>query len=612
VSGPAQEAPHEEAPHEEAPHGEAPHGEAPHGEAPHGEAPQEAEGRTPLQEPAWLWLSPRSLVVRPVMDLIRLLPFLLGLLYLRSRGGSANYWGAAFAAFAIVTSTVRWLTTRYRITDERIYVRRGLLSQKVLSVARDSVRTVDLTAHVLYRILGLRRVAIGTGRNDRREGESFRLDALTLARAEELRTLLLAVPAPAGTALPGHGGVALRGTAAGGAGPGSQGPGSQGPGDAAGDVAAGDRLARDGGAGRAPGDTAGDTAGNARGAAGTGAVVTGETEIVRLSLAWIRFAPLTLTGLVILGVAFGVVAQFNDAAHVNLAKIGPVHSLIARFSALPLGPRILTAALLVAFCLVVISTVGYIAVFWHFRVVRQDEGTLRVSRGLLSTRATTIDMRRLRGVEISEPLLLRAARGARCIAITTGLRVGRGAERGGSLLLPPAPRQVAREVAAEVLGVPVQLCTGPLVRHGPAARRRRYNRAVGGSALIVIAVTVLGQAAHLPAWTWLSWLILLPLAAVLAADRYRSLGHRLTAGRLVTSQGTLVRRRSILATEGIIGWRIHQSWFQRRQGLVTLTATTAAGRQHYEARDVPMAQALAVAAAATEDLVRPFLVAVSD
>ncbi len=542
------------------------------------------------------------------MDLIRLLPFLLGLLYLRSRGGSANYWGAAFAALAIVTSIVRWLTTRYRITDERIYVRRGLLSQKVLSVARDSVRTVDLTAHVLYRILGLRRVSIGTGRNDRREGESFRLDALTLARAEELRTLLLAVPVAAGTARPGPGSVATRGAVAGGAGPGG--------------ALTGEHLARDGGAGQASGDTAGnargvagnarDTAGNARGTAGTGTMVTGETEVVRLHLTWIRFAPLTLTGLVILGVAFGFVAQFNDAAHVNLAKIGPVHSLIARFSALPLGSRILTATLLVAFCLVVISTVGYIAVFWHFRVVRQDEGTLRVSRGLLSTRATTIDMRRLRGVEISEPLLLRAARGARCIAITTGLRVGRGAERGGSLLLPPAPRQIARQVAAEVLGVPAQPCAGPLVRHGPAARRRRYNRAVGGSALIVVAAIALGRAAHLPAWTWLSWLILLPLAGVLAADRYRSLGHRLTASRLITSQGTLVRRRSILATEGIIGWRIHQSWFQRRQGLVTLTATTAAGRQHYEARDVPMAQALAVAAAATEDLVRPFLVAVSD
>jgi putative membrane protein len=72
-----------------------------------------------------------------------------------------------------------------------------------------------------------------------------------------------------------------------------------------------------------------------------------------------------------------------------------------------------------------------------------------------------------------------------------------------------------------------------------------------------------------------------------------------------------VRRRSILATEGIIGWRIHQSWFQRRQGLVTLTATTAAGRQDYSAHDVPAAIALSVAAAATADLVSPFLSTIS-
>jgi putative membrane protein len=40
---------------------------------------------------------------------------------------------------------------------------------------------------------------------------------------------------------------------------------------------------------------------------------------------------------------------------------------------------------------------------------------------------------------------------------------------------------------------------------------------------------------------------------------------------------------------------------------VTLTATTAAGRQHYDVRDVPVADALAVAAAATPDLVGPLL-----
>jgi putative membrane protein len=521
----------------------------------------------------WLRLSPRSLVVRPFTDLLRLLPVLLGLLFLHSRGGGTNYWGLAVAGIAVGGSIVRWLTTRYRITDDRVYVRRGLLSQKVLSVARDRVRTVDLSAHVLYRMLGLRRVAIGTGRNDRREGESFRLDALTLADAEALRAMLLAGTAGAVPA------ARLSEPAA---------------------SPAGDTLLA--------GDTglAGDTQPAAPAARSAGQAGR-ETEIVRLHPAWIGFAPLTLTGLVIIGVFVGFILQFSDEAHVNLVATRPVRSLTVDLTTLSLAPRILTAALAVAFCLIVISTAGYIAVFWNFRLVRQREGTLRTTRGLLSTRATTIDASRLRGVEISEPLLLRAARGARYIAITTGLRVGRGAERGGSLLLPPAPRRFARAVAAEVLGVSAAVCAGPLIAHGPRAMRRRYLRALAGSALIIAAVAVACVVWHGAAWIWLSSLALLPLAAALAADRYRSLGHALADGRLVTCTGSLVRRRSILATEWIIGWRIHQSWFQRRQGLVTLTATTAAGRQHYDVRDVPAAEALAVAATATPGLAGPLL-----
>ena len=102
-------------------------------------------------------------------------------------------------------------------------------------------------------------------------------------------------------------------------------------------------------------------------------------------------------------------------------------------------------------------------------------------------------------------------------------------------------------------------------------------------------------------------LALLPVAVLIAADRNRSLGHLLTGEWLVTRFGSLARRRSILGTDAIIGWRIHQTWFQRRQGLLTLTATTAAGHQHYSVRDVPVEVGLAVATAATGDLVRPFL-----
>ena len=60
------------------------------------------------------------------------------------------------------------------------------------------------------------------------------------------------------------------------------------------------------------------------------------------------------------------------------------------------------------------------------------------------------------------------------------------------------------------------------------------------------------------------------------------------------------------------GRTVNQVQSERRQGLVTLTATTAAGRQHYAVQDVPVAEALAVATAATGDLVRPFLLSGGD
>jgi putative membrane protein len=493
---------------------------------------------SPPEEPAWLWLSPRSLVVRPVTDLIRFIPVLVGVLFFGSARGSGSYWGFGFAALAIVTSLVRYCTTRYRITAERIYLRHGLLNQEVLSVSLDRIRSVDLSAHVLYRVLDLRRVMVGTGRNDRREGENIRLDALRRADAEALRAALLTAPPAA--------------------------------------------------------------------APRTEATTHASTELARLHPAWVRYAPLTLTGLVIVGVVIGSGFQVIDATHLDPGAIGPVHRLAVRFGDLPAAQQVIAGALAAAILLMALSVAGYVALFWNFRLSRPDPGVLRVSRGLLSTRTTTIDTRRLRGAELSEPLLLRLAGGARCLAITTGLRVGHGAERGGSLLLPPAPRAAARDVAAAVLQVPADLFTGALTRHGPAARRRRYVRALGGAVAVIAVAAALAIAGIVPAWAAALALIGLPLAAALAADRYASLGHRLAGGWLITATGTLVRRRSVLSVDGIIGWRIHQSWFQRRQGLVSLAATTAAGRQHYVAHDIPVGEALAVASAATGDLLAPF------
>ena len=550
-------------------------------------APSGASGR-PGPEAGWRRLSRRSMVVRPLTDLVRLLPLLAGLVLLHAQTGAGLAWGAVASVFAVVTGLVHWATTRYLITEERVYLRRGLLNQKTLSVARDRIRTVDVTAHLLHRLLGVCRVSIGTGRNDLRSGHSFHLDGITRSEAESLRIVLLAAGADVAPAA--------------------------GAAQAAGPAAPVAQAARVGNTEPEPAPAEPESTLRQAGPQWTraeagqdGADQDAATEIVRLRLSWLRFAPLTMTGLVVLGVLFGGVIQITNATDINLAATDPVRQIVADLAALSVVQRILAGGAVAVPAYVLIAMAGYVAVFWNFRLTGLGTDTLRVTRGLLSVRATTISVSRLRGVEISEPLLLRAARGARCIAIATGLHIGRGAEREGSVLSPPAPRAVAQRVASSVLGLPAGLCSGPLEPYGPAARRRRYTRALAGAVGVIAAIYVTTRAQDGPAWVWITSLVLLPAGGLLAADRYRSLGHRLDGGWLVTRFGSLARRRSIISADAIIGWRIHQTWFQRRQGLMTLTATTAAGHQHYSVRDVPVAEGLALAAAATGDLLVPFL-----
>ena len=209
-----------------------------------------------------------------------------------------------------------------------------------------------------------------------------------------------------------------------------------------------------------------------------------EEELVRADPRWVRFAPFTLTGavtgLALLGVLWRVVSE----AHVNLNTLGPVRDVSHRLERWPLAAAVVVVAAGVVAFVVIASTVGYVLAFWRFRVTRHSGGTLHVTRGLITTRATSIEQRRLRGAEVSEPLLLRSVRGARCLAIATGLRVGRGAERGGEILLPPAPRAAAVSLAATVIGTDVPF-TEALARHPVAARHRRVTRALAGPVMLI-------------------------------------------------------------------------------------------------------------------------------
>jgi putative membrane protein len=323
---------------------------------------------------------------------------------------------------------------------------------------------------------------------------------------------------------------------------------------------------------------------------------TGRQVVLTLEPGWVRFAPLTSSGVVIAGAAFGLVAQaFRTVEWVPevdahaLARLG--------VTLLVLGGL---ATAVVVLCLLAVA--GYVVTNFGFRLSRlTDDGSWHLRRGLFTTRETSLDHARVSGVSIGEPLSLRLAGGARLSAIVTGL--GRK-EQGSSVLVPPAPRAEVDRVAAEVLERPGPV-TSPLVGHGPRARRRRWTRAL-------VPAAVVAAAAGLAAYAWTAWLlavavVVLAAAVVLAADRARGLGHALVDGYLVARSGSLNRRREALAAPSVIGWTLRATWFQRRAGLTDLVATTAGGRQSVRVLDLPQEDAVALAGKAQPGLLDPFL-----
>jgi putative membrane protein len=498
----------------------------------------------------WRRLSPRMLLIHPIREVGRAIPALIGIVFASSSSGHV-WWSAVALVLIVGVSLLHWFTTRYQITPEQVQLRTGLLRRRTMTAPADRVRTVDVTARALHRLLGLARVTIGTGISDRKR-EGLVLDGLSTAAAGRLRAELL---------------------------------------HRAGQAAA-HRAA--------PGVPTGQPA------AATGSPP--DELIATLDPSWIRYAPFTLSGAVTALAVLGFTWRILDQAQVNADRVSAVRSFTGHFRTNPIWLDVLQAGAGLLVTVVVLSVLGYLLAFWNLRLSRHAGGSLHVSRGLITTRATSIEERRLHGVELSELLPLRLVGGARLLAVATGLRVGRGAERGGSLLLPACPRPVAGRVASTVLADPANSIEFPLRSHGHRARRRRFSRALLPTVAVSLAVVGLWVADTLPGW--LAVLSLLPplLAVPLAWDRYRGLGHGYTGRYLHTGYGSLARRRIVLRAEGIIGWNLRQSFFQRRAGVATLIATTAAGRQSYPISDLDTGAALSLADQALPGLLTEFLV----
>lgn len=484
--------------------------------------------------PPWRRLDARMLVVGPLGSLGRLLPLVVILLVTGGGADPVRMGIAGAAAVAVVAAgVVRWRTTRYRITPERVELHTGWVRRQRRSVPRDRIRTVDLTARLLHRAFGLSVVQVGAASGSPLESAGLSLDAVSKAEADLLRRELLS-RSPA------------------------QSPVTEAP--------AGEPLAR-------------------------------------LDWSWLRFAPLTFSSIAGIGAIGATLFNLVDDLGVDPRDIGAVDDAADRLGSAPLW----LGVLIVVTALVALAVVGSLLLYaerWYdYRLTREagdGGGTLRVKRGLLTRRSLSVSEQRLRGAEVVEPLLLRAGRGAQCRALSTGLS---GDAQGGALQ-PPAPRGEAHRVASAALRAhPAEITGAPLRTHPRAARTRRLTRAVVPAAVLCAGLFAFG-----PAWAGPLSLLLLPLAVLLGLDRYAQLGHQLTARYLVARQGSLVRRTVALQREGVIGVTVRQSVFQRRAGVVTVEAVTAAGQGGYTVLDVAASDGVALTDAVVPGMLTPFLV----
>jgi putative membrane protein len=169
---------------------------------------------------------------------------------------------------------------------------------------------------------------------------------------------------------------------------------------------------------------------------------------------------------------------------------------------------------------------------YGFTVAESPDG-LRLRHGLLETRASTIPAGRVQAVRTTQPLLWRPAGWVRVEVDVAGYAKGRGEEQAAtSALLPVAPRALAEQLVARVLGADLP----PVDRPVPRAARLR------------------------------------------APLRWRRLALGLDDAHLVTTTGVLTTTTDAVPLARVQGLRLAAGPWQRRLGLATVSADDAGRR----------------------------------
>ncbi|WP_233527432.1 PH domain-containing protein [Micromonospora craniellae] len=520
-------------------------------------APPRPQSVPPLSDVApghpWQRLSPRMIWVDLVQSILSLLPAVVAIWVMGIDPGTGQIWPligvAVFGLLGAIADALRWGFTRYRITASHVEVKTGVFLRVHRSIQRDRIRSVDIEARPRHRLAGLRVVKIGAGQQAA-EGESaLALDAVSAVDARALQDRLLnptVTPAESDRPTP-----------------------------------AGDEAA---------------TADRTRPLA----------VFARFQPRWVIYNMFNIWAY-ILAVGFGWGA-FWLLGSFGVNVTGFVAGLLDWESIGWVG----TAA--IAFlAITVVGAIGlalsYFTEYWNFELVRVcgPEGTLLQTRqGLFTTREVNRDENRIRGVQISEPVLWRWMGVSDTSVITTGLSMWSMSQP--AAILPRAPVTAARRISAQVLGTENPF-EAPLAAHPTAALRRRLWWATAtatGFGLVLAWLAATGVLPYAAIWTAAA---LWPCALGAAFIAYRALGHAIAGPYLVTRSGLVSRSTTILQRSAVSTIVIRESLLQRRLGLRSVSAMTAAGYGGYDTPDIEANESVTFAVQAAPGILVPFLTA---
>ncbi|WP_246238369.1 PH domain-containing protein [Acrocarpospora corrugata] len=460
-------------------------------------------------------------------------------------------------AGSVVFAVIRWVTFTYTIAGDRLELTRAFVSRSVRTIPLERIRGVDVSTPALHRLLGLAVLKLDTGAGgDKQEGE---LNGVTVEEAERLRAVLLAR----------RGGAVVTSEAS---------------------VSAGESV---------------------------GSEPVEEHYYVRVPRSWLRYGPLSgaylLTPFALVAGAIGLLFQWGDEFGISGRDAWAVGEwLWDRPQYLIIGVAVLVLAM------PFVGGVMYAIFNWDF-TLRSRDGYLVAERGLINRRVVSLERRRIRGYELAESPLERAAKLVRMWAVVTGL--GDSQTRGQ--LLPVSPKAAALAIATEAIGpfgTPSQSGTSgqsgtpgqsgirsqsvaALRAHPAQARRRRLFRAIFPWLLVAAGAAVLG-------WGVVAMIgfVLALVGIPLGLDRYGSLGHGYDGTRLSVRSGSLRRTQAIVERRAVVGWTFKQTWFQRSAGLLTVIAGVGAGRGGYAALDTGERQGVEFAAEVTPEWLDQFVI----